>query len=133
MYHKSQLTNPPFATFPSRNIYIMSSDITVARVIEKLPSRFQAEAAGSLDAIFQFILDDAEDFYISIKEQACSTAPGEHADPSITLLMDSDTFINVVTGQQDGMSAFLKGQLRAEGNVMLATQLGKLFKGQASS
>jgi putative sterol carrier protein len=107
----------------------MSSDITVTRVIEKLPSRFQAEAAGSLDAIFQFLLDDAEDFYISIKEQVCTTEPGEHNDPSITLLMDSDTFIKVVTGQQDGMSAFLKGQLRAEGNVILATKLGKLFKG----
>ncbi|WP_293265918.1 SCP2 sterol-binding domain-containing protein [Neptunomonas sp.] len=106
----------------------MSSDITVARVIEKLPSRFQADAAGSLNAIFQFLLEDDDDFYISIKEQECTTQPGEHQDPSITLIMDSNTFIKVVTGEQDGMSAFLKGQLRAEGNVMLATKLGKLFK-----
>ncbi|WP_156905154.1 SCP2 sterol-binding domain-containing protein [Neptunomonas japonica] len=106
----------------------MSSDITVTRVIEKLPSRFQADAAGSLDAIFQFLLEDDDDFYISIKEQTCTTQQGEHQDPSITLLMDADTFIKVVTGEQDGMSAFLKGQLRAEGNVMLATKLGKLFK-----
>ena len=106
----------------------MSSNITVSRVIEKLPSRFQAATAGSLNAIFQFLLEDDDDFYISIKEQTCTTQPGEHQDPSITLLMDADTFIRVVTGEQDGMSAFLKGQLRAEGNVMLATKLGKLFK-----
>ena len=42
--------------------------------------------------------------------------------------MDEAVFIGVVTGEIDGMSAFMKGQLRAEGDVMLATKLGKLFK-----
>ena len=106
----------------------MSSDITVARVIAKLPSRFQADAAESLNVIFQFLLEDDENFYITIHEQSCTTTQGEHPDPSVTLLMDAETFIKVVTGQQDGMSAFMKGQLRAEGNVILATKLGKLFK-----
>lgn len=106
----------------------MSSDLTVAHVIAKLPSRFQADAAQSLTAIFQFVLEDDENFFITIKEQACLTEQGEHNDPSVTLLMNAETFIKVVTGQQDGMSAFLTGQLRAEGNVMLATKLGQLFK-----
>ena len=106
----------------------MSSDITVTRVIAKLPSRFQADAAESLNVIFQFLLEDDDNFYITIKNQSCSTTQGEHPDPSVTLLMDAETFINVVTGKQDGMSAFMKGQLRAEGNVILATKLGKLFK-----
>lgn len=106
----------------------MRSEITVAKVIEKLPSRFEPDAAKDLTVIYQFLLEDESDFYIEIDNQECSTFPGEHPDPSITLLMDADTFIQVVTGQQDGMSAFLKGQLRAEGNVMLATKLGKLFK-----
>jgi putative sterol carrier protein len=35
--------------------------------------------------------------------------------------------IRLIEGEQDGMSAYLKGQLRAEGDVMLATRLGKLF------
>jgi putative sterol carrier protein len=35
--------------------------------------------------------------------------------------------IRIISGEQDGMGAYMKGQLRAEGNVMLATRLGKLF------
>ncbi len=106
----------------------MSKEITVTQVIEKLPSRFQPEAAVGLNAVFQFYLEDGEDFFIQIQNQTCQTQAGEHLDPSISLFMDTETFIRVVTGEQDGMSAFLKGQLRAEGNVMLATKLGKLFK-----
>lgn len=106
----------------------MSSDITVQKVIDKLTSRFQPEAAADMSKVFQFILEDDQNFFIDINDGQCSPAEGEHPDPSITLLMDSETFIRVVTGEQDGLSAFMKGQLRAEGDVMLATQLGKLFK-----
>lgn len=106
----------------------MSDALTVARVIEKLPSRFQPEAAQSLEAIFQFMIEDDTPFYITIANETCNTHVGEHTDPSVTLFVSADTFIRVVTGEQDGMSAFMKGQLRAEGNVMLATKLGKLFK-----
>jgi putative sterol carrier protein len=42
--------------------------------------------------------------------------------------MDESTFIGVIQGEIDGMSAFMKGLLRAEGDVMLATKLGKLFR-----
>ncbi|MFC6672419.1 SCP2 sterol-binding domain-containing protein [Marinobacterium aestuariivivens] len=106
----------------------MSEQLSVDRVLEKLPSRFCADQARGLSSIFQFILDDEDVFYIDIREQRCVVLRERHPDPDITLLLDSTTFIRVVTGEQDGMSAFLKGQLRAEGNVMLATKLGKLFR-----
>jgi len=106
----------------------MSSDITVEKVISKLTSRFQPDAAQGMNSVFQFMLEDGDDFYIIISDQTCSPEYGEHEDPSIILRMNSETFIKVVTGEQDGMSAFLKGDLRAEGNVMLATKLGKLFR-----
>jgi len=106
----------------------MSSDITVEKVISKLTSRFQPDAAKGMSSVFQFVLEDGDDFFIHIDDQTCTPEYGQHDDPSIVLRMDSATFIRVVTGQQDGMSAFLKGNLRAVGNVMLATKLSKLFK-----
>jgi putative sterol carrier protein len=109
------------------------SNITVDRVIDKLPSRFIAANAADLNAVFQFIIEDHEDFYILIKDATCEVHTGEHADPNICLFMDSQTVIDVVTGETDGMSAFLKGRLRAEGNVMLATRLGKLFSKEKQS
>ncbi|UTW13658.1 SCP2 sterol-binding domain-containing protein [Marinobacterium rhizophilum] len=108
----------------------MNEQISVDQVIEKLPSRFCPEQAKDLSCIYQFIIDDETGFYIAIRDQQCQVVRQRHDDPDITLHVGSDAFIRVVTGEQDGMSAFLKGQLRAEGNIMLATRLGKLFSRQ---
>lgn len=105
----------------------MSMNISVAKVIEKLPSRFVAANAEGVSATFQFMLEDEQDFYISIADGQCNIDQGEHPDPNLTLIMNAETMVEVITGQQDGMSAFMSGKLRAEGNVILATQLGKLF------
>ncbi len=54
-------------------------------------------------------------------------AEGAHDDPSVTLIMNSETLQGIVSGETDGMQAFMAGQLRAEGDMMLATKLGELF------
>ncbi|WP_027857013.1 SCP2 sterol-binding domain-containing protein [Marinobacterium jannaschii] len=105
----------------------MSTPVTVNKVIEKLPGRFIAENAADMTAIFQFLIEDDSSFYIDIADSSCAVVSGEHIDPNITLITDAATVIDVVNGDIDGMSAFLKGRLRAEGNVLLATKLGKLF------
>ncbi len=105
----------------------MSETLTVSRIVEKLPGRFIPEAATDLKAVFQFKLEDGDDFFIEISDTLCTAELGNHQDPNVTLLMSTDTMFAVISGEKDGMSAFLTGQLRAEGNVMLATRLGKLF------
>ncbi|MBY4677260.1 SCP2 sterol-binding domain-containing protein [Marinobacterium arenosum] len=105
----------------------MSKPITVDKIINKLPSRFLPENAEGINAVFQFELDDDSDFYIQINDGLCQVEKGLHDDPNLTLITDAETMIGVVSGDIDGMSAFMKGRLRAEGNVILATKLGKLF------
>lgn len=105
----------------------MTSPLTLERIVNKLPEKFNPNQAKDLSAVFQFCLTDADPFFIRIHEQTCNSSFGEHDDPSLVLHLDEATLIKVISGEQDGMSAYLKGQLRAEGNVMLATRLGKLF------
>ncbi len=106
----------------------MSDTLTVAKIVQKLPAKFNPETAQDLTAVYQFSLHDADNFYLSIANNECHSKTGNHSDPDITLILDESTLIRIIEGEQDGMSAFMKGQLRAEGNVMLATQLSKLFK-----
>jgi len=106
----------------------MSQEINVQRIFAKLAERFNAENAAGLEAVFQFALEDADSFYLDVRQQQLNADWGEHKDPDITLRLNEQTLALVVMGELDGMSAFMKGQLRAEGNVMLATRLGKLFK-----
>ncbi|MBA4501982.1 SCP2 sterol-binding domain-containing protein [Marinobacterium marinum] len=105
----------------------MTSPLTLERIVTKLPEKFNPDQAKELNATFQFQLSDADPFFISIHENCCQSQFGQHEDPDLVLRLDEATLIRIIMGEQDGMSAYLKGQLRAEGNVMLATRLGKLF------
>jgi putative sterol carrier protein len=101
---------------------------TVTDVIQKLPSKFQPDAAQGLSVVFQFVIDDSRYFNIHIADQQCLVNDLQHPDPDVTLIMDSQTFIEVIEGEVGGTSAFMSGRLRAEGDVMLATKLTSLFK-----
>lgn len=106
----------------------MSKSITTEQILNKLPERFQPDQAKDMDVVFQFKLTDKFDFYIEILNQKCTIIMEEHDDPNIILSMSEETFNQLMSGQIDGMSAYLKGLLKAQGNVILATSLSKLFK-----
>ncbi|MBM6551785.1 SCP2 sterol-binding domain-containing protein [Marinomonas ostreistagni] len=99
----------------------------VKTIFETMVARFDATAAGDISAIFQFEIDDASAHYIVIDEGACELGEGEHDDPTVTLGMDSDTLKEVMSGEVDGMQAFMQGKIRADGDMMLATKLTQIF------
>ncbi|MBK8972770.1 MAG: SCP2 sterol-binding domain-containing protein [Hahellaceae bacterium] len=101
--------------------------MSVAETFNKLKSNFNADAASGLDLVFQFNIEDGDNAYVIIQNGSCELGQGDHADPSVTLIMNSDTFRGIVSGETDGMQAFMAGQLRAEGDMMLAMKLGELF------
>jgi putative sterol carrier protein len=105
----------------------MSQPLTLDRIVRKLPQKFNPEQAADLNAIFQFRITDAAPFFITIDAGECASEYGVHDDPNLVLHLNEATLIRIISGEQDGMSAFMKGELRAEGNVMLATRLGKVF------
>ena len=100
---------------------------SVADIINTMNSKFNAAAAAGLDLIFQFNIEDAETYHLIVKDGACSVAQGANDDANVTLIMNSDTLAGIASGETDGMMAFMSGQLRVEGDMMLATKLGDLF------
>ncbi|WP_339843486.1 SCP2 sterol-binding domain-containing protein [uncultured Halopseudomonas sp.] len=99
----------------------------VAEVTQKMEEKFNPSAAAGLDLVFQFNIEDDSNFNVTIKDGTCAIAQGEAASPNVTLIMDSDTLNGVMSGETDGMQAFMAGKLRAEGDMMLALKLGELF------
>ena len=102
--------------------------MAVAQIMAQMHTAFVAEEAEDLQATFQFCILDDDDFYITIDNSNCVTNLGNHEDPEITMSMDSDTLKEIVSGELDGMAAFMGGRLQAEGDVMLGTRLSQLFK-----
>ena len=99
----------------------------LADTFEKMQGKFDAEAAAGLDLVFQFDIEDGDTYHLIIKDGTCDLVEGANDDPNVTLIMDSDTLSGVMSGELDGMQAFMMGKLRAEGDMMLATKLGELF------
>ena len=96
-------------------------------IIVGLKNKFNTAAAAGMDEIFQFNVEDGSNYYVVIKDNQCEIAEGDHEDPSVTLIMNKATLKDVLTGEEDGMQAFMAGKLRAEGDMMLATKLSVLF------
>jgi len=101
--------------------------MSVASTFETLKGNFNADAASGIDLIFQFNIEDDENYSLTIADGTCELTAGDHDDPSVTLIMNTETLNGIVSGETDGMQAFMAGQLRAEGDMMLATKLGELF------
>ncbi|WP_122860526.1 SCP2 sterol-binding domain-containing protein, partial [Pseudomonas viridiflava] len=66
-------------------------------------------------------------YALIVKDSTCDLQEGENPDANVTLVMDSATLKGIVSGETDGMQAFMGGKLRAEGDMMLAMKLSELF------
>ncbi len=100
---------------------------SVADILEQMKSKFNADAAAGMENVFQFQVEDGDSFYVAINDGNFDVQKGEHDDPSVTMIMDTETLLGVMTGELDGMQAFMGGKLRVEGDMMLGLKLGELF------
>lgn len=98
----------------------------VKEIFKQMEERFDADAASGVEEIFQFDIDD-EYWHAIVNDGSCEIVASEHDDPSVTLSMDAETLQEVMSGETDGMQAFMAGRIKATGNMMLATQLTNLF------
>ncbi|MBO6278994.1 MAG: SCP2 sterol-binding domain-containing protein, partial [Pseudomonas sp.] len=77
--------------------------------------------------VFGFRIDEDKHFSLIVKDSTCELKEGENPDAQVTLVMDGETLEGIVSGETDGMQAFMGGKLRAEGDMMLAMKLSELF------
>ena len=96
-------------------------------IFTEMKSRFNAEAAAGTDAVFQYEISDGGEWYVSVQDGQCDVAEGSNDDATVTLRMDSATLQEVMSGETDGMQAFMTGRIQADGDIMQATRLAVLF------
>lgn len=101
--------------------------MSVADIINTMQSKFNASAAAGLDLVFQFNIEDGENYSLIVKDGTCEVQQGENPNANVTLIMDKETLKGITSGETDGMQAFMSGKLRAEGDMMLAMKLSELF------
>ncbi|WP_420598545.1 SCP2 sterol-binding domain-containing protein [Neptuniibacter sp.] len=96
-------------------------------IFTEMKSRFNADAAAGTDAVFQYEISDGGEWFVTVQDGNCEVAEGSNDDATVTLRMDSETLEEVMSGETDGMQAFMSGRIQADGDIMLATKLAAIF------
>jgi putative sterol carrier protein len=101
----------------------------VKEIFAKMPEVFSPSAAQGLDAVFHFEIsgDDVWNWSVIIKDGTCQVQEGTHESPSVTLTMSGETWLGMVNKEINGIQAFMNGQLKASGDIMLAQRIEQLF------
>ncbi len=99
----------------------------IKTLLDNMQKSFNPDAAGDLDAVFQYDITDNGSWQIAISDGACQISEGTPAEANVTLAMNLDTVMAVMSGELDGMQAFMSGDIQATGDIMLATRLADIF------
>ena len=90
---------------------------------------FRPDLLQRSSTIFQFRFTLGEDFFLSVSQALFSFNEGSAINPTLTLYLDHhETCWQLLMGTRDGMDAFMNGQYRADGNIVLSQLLLYLFK-----
>ena len=102
----------------------------VREVFLKMPEVFNADAAEGLNAVFQYEItgDNGGSWSVMVKNGTCQVNEGLHESPSVTLTMSTETWLGIVNKQINGIQAFMNGQLKATGDILLAQRIEQLFQ-----
>jgi putative sterol carrier protein len=105
--------------------------LTISDLMEKMPGAFIPEKAQGVDAIvhFKFTGTEAGEWNAAIKDGKVEVAQGIPPKPAnMTLTADSNDYIKIITGELDGMQAFMQGKIKLAGDLNLALKLMQMFK-----
>ena len=105
--------------------------LTVTQLMEKMPGAFLPERAQGVNAVIHFKFTGAEagDCNATIADGNVVVDKGAPSKPAtMTLTADSEDYVKLLTGELDGMQAFMQGKLKLGGDLNLAMKMMQMFK-----
>lgn len=101
----------------------------IAELLERLPGAFLPEEAGNTSATIHLKLSGEEggEWTIQIDGGKCDILPGPVEKPTLTFSASARDCLEVFSGKQDPMRAYMAGRLHLKGNMGLAMRLARLF------
>jgi putative sterol carrier protein len=102
---------------------------TPGEYFAELPSKVNPEKVKGMNAIYQWDItgDDGGKWHVILQEDDVKIGEGEAENPSITLTLESQNFMDLVSGKLNGQMAFLTGKLKIQGDMTLAMKLQSII------
>ena len=114
---------------------LMQSDqrpVVLGEIFSRMAEHFRPEKARGVDAVVHFkVLDRPgggyDHYEIVLRDGECRLSPHPAADPTVTIKVKPVDFLKLITNNANGTMLFLRGKLKLDGDVMLASRLAGLF------
>jgi hypothetical protein len=103
------------------------------RIFRDMPGVFRADRAGSTDAVVHWRIGDRPDgdvdtYEIVITAGTCTISARAEREPRLALTIGVVDFLKVVTGNASPMVLFVRGRMKAKGDLGLATRFPGMFE-----
>ncbi|WOO81522.1 Fatty acid-binding protein [Vanrija pseudolonga] len=103
--------------------------------LKALPEKERAAQIKKTNGIFQLNIQNAdkkaavkEAIWVIDLKNAGTVSKGAAKKADVTITLGDDTFLGLADGKVNAQKAFMTGQLKVKGNVMLATKLDNVLK-----
>jgi len=101
-------------------------------IFHEMAPRFDGQAAGDWNAVIQFNVSGERggDFTVAIADGSCVVTDGNTDDPGSRVTVSDETWLGIVDGSVNPMTAFMTGKIKIKGNMgdVLKLQDPSLFK-----
>jgi putative sterol carrier protein len=104
--------------------------MTVQETFEAMTDRFRAERAQGLKAIIQYDITGSGGctYHVDIADGRCVVREGgAPQQPTLTLTMAAQDWLDMLGGKLSGQVAFMSGKLKHKGDMSLLMRLPGLF------
>jgi putative sterol carrier protein len=106
------------------------TDLPIQNMMEQMQKAFIPEKSAGYDVTIQVELqgDGGGNWVVAISNQQCTVKEGTIVKPTLKMSGTAQTVMDVLSGKQDGVRAYMQGKLRVSGDMSLAMKLTSLFK-----
>ena len=102
---------------------------TPTEYFAQLASKVNKEKVKGMNAVYQWDItgDNGGKWHVILKDDDVKVGNGQAENPNITLTLESQNFMDLVTGKLNGQMAFLTGKLKIQGDMTLAMKLQSIL------
>ncbi len=99
------------------------------QAFDAMIENFNPQAAEDLEAVFQWevVGDGGGTWHIKVADGKAELFEGANDAPTVSQICSTDLFLGMVNMEIDGMQAFMSGQLKMTGDLMVAQKIYDLF------
>lgn len=106
------------------------TDKVLSQIFDYMARQFQPDKAAGQSAVIGWDIASPEgthSYQLNVADGTCTAGPASGEATRVTLAMALPDFLRFVTGQLDGMQAFMTGKLKLSGDMMFAQSMQAWF------